>query len=63
MTNQKIMVAGGGVLGSQIAMQVAYHGYKVALYDINEEAITHAKERVASLREPYKRDIQATDEL
>ena len=62
MTNQKIMVAGGGVLGSQIAMQVAYHGYKVALYDINEEAITHAKERVASLREPYKRDIQATDE-
>ena len=63
MTNKKIMVAGGGVLGSQIAMQVAYHGYKVALYDINEEAITHAKERVASLREPYKRDIQATDEL
>lgn len=62
MNYQHVTVAGGGVLGSQIAMQTAYFGYDVTLYDISEEAIAQAKERTAALNEPYRQDLKATDE-
>ena len=32
MTFKKIVVAGGGVLGSQIALQTAYWGYDVTIW-------------------------------
>ncbi|PXY86789.1 3-hydroxyacyl-CoA dehydrogenase [Bifidobacterium asteroides] len=63
MTNIKqVTVAGGGVLGSQIAYQTAFKGKKVTVYDINDDAVAAAEKRVNALRDSYKRDIQATDE-
>ena len=37
-------------------------GQNVTVYDIGDEAVAAAKERVEALRTAYKRDIQATDE-
>lgn len=59
---KQVTVAGGGVLGSQIAYQCAFKGKNVTVYDIGDEAVAAAKERVEALRTAYKRDIQATDE-
>lgn len=63
MTNiQKVTVAGGGVLGSQIACQCAFKGKTVTVYDINDQAVRQAEERVKALRESYKHDLGVTDE-
>ena len=48
MTIKNVTVAGGGVLGSQIAFQAAFTGFKVTLYDINDGALDHAKQLLAS---------------
>lgn len=57
-----ITVAGSGVLGSQIAFQTAYKGYPVSVYDINDEALEKAKDRIREWMPYYKRDLGATDE-
>jgi len=57
-----VTVAGSGVLGSQIAYQVSYMGYEVAVYDINDEALAKAKERIAELKPRYEADLNATKE-
>lgn len=62
MNYQNITVAGSGVLGSQIAYQTAFKGFNVSVYDINDEALERAKERINGLKEHYKRDLNATDE-
>ncbi|MDS8854797.1 3-hydroxyacyl-CoA dehydrogenase NAD-binding domain-containing protein, partial [Streptococcus pneumoniae] len=62
MDFKNVTVAGSGVLGSQIAFQSAYHGFDVAVYDINEQALTRAKERFEVLKKHFKRDLKATDE-
>lgn len=61
MTIKNVTVAGSGVLGSQIAFQAAFKGFSVTVYDINEDAINAAKERIKGLRHAYKNDIAATD--
>lgn len=61
MAIKNVTVAGSGVLGSQIAYQTAYKGFKVVVYDINEDAINKAKDRIKNLRHMYKHDIAATD--
>lgn len=53
MNYKKILIAGSGVLGSQIAFQSAFHGFEVNVFDINEEAIAAAKERMAKLAPVY----------
>ncbi len=53
MDYNKVLVAGSGVLGSQIAFQTAFFGYDVNVYDINEEAIQAAKERLTKLKAIY----------
>ena len=63
MDIKKVMVAGSGVLGSQIAFQTAYNGYEVTVYDINEEALEKAKERFKGLKIDYKEDLGATQEV
>lgn len=63
MEINNIMVAGSGVLGSQIVFQSAVHGFGVHVYDINEEAIEAAKERLNVLKERYKADLGLTDEV
>ncbi|SET63597.1 3-hydroxybutyryl-CoA dehydrogenase [Oceanobacillus limi] len=53
MDFNKIMVAGSGVLGSQIAFQSAFFGYNVNVYDINDDAINAGKDRVNKLQGVY----------
>lgn len=56
MKIKNVTVAGTGVLGSQIAFQTAFKGFKVSAYDINDEAIEKAKERFNVLKERYQQD-------
>lgn len=46
MAIKKVTVAGSGVLGSQIAFQSAFKGFDVTVYDINQEAVDKAAERI-----------------
>ncbi|MDI7743822.1 3-hydroxyacyl-CoA dehydrogenase [Lysinibacillus fusiformis] len=62
MDFKKIVVAGSGVLGSQIAFQTAFKGYDVTVYDINDEAIDRGKNRIMNLKVRYQQDLGATDE-
>ncbi|MDN4492574.1 3-hydroxyacyl-CoA dehydrogenase [Ureibacillus aquaedulcis] len=62
MDYKKIVVAGSGVLGSQIAFQTAFKGYDVAVYDISDEALDQGKNRMMNLKSRYQQDLGATDE-
>lgn len=62
MNYKKITVAGSGVLGSQIAYQTAFKGFDVSVYDINDEALERAKERISALKPRYQADLGATEE-
>jgi 3-hydroxybutyryl-CoA dehydrogenase len=53
-----VTVLGTGVLGSQIAYQTAYSGFDVVAYDINDEALSAAKERFAGLAAAYKQQVK-----
>lgn len=59
---KKITVAGGGVLGSQIAFQAAFHGFEVVIYDINKEALKSAQDRLEKLKISYVKDMKASQE-
>lgn len=43
MTIKKVMVAGAGLMGNQIAMQTAIHGYDVVCYDISDAMLKKAE--------------------
>lgn len=58
MTIKNVTIAGSGVLGSQIAFQTAFRGYNVTIYDINDEVIAKAKDRMLGLVETYKKEVQ-----
>jgi len=62
MNFKHIAVAGSGVLGSQIAYQTAFKGFQASVYDINDQALERAKERIAELRPHYRQDLGATQE-
>lgn len=62
MNYKNITVAGSGVLGSQIAFQTAFKGFQVMIYDINDEALEKAKDRVQALMPHYEADLKATKE-
>ncbi|SEN04939.1 3-hydroxybutyryl-CoA dehydrogenase [Mesobacillus persicus] len=62
MDYKNITVAGSGVLGSQIAFQTAFKGFNVTVYDINDEAVERAKERIAKLMPRYQKDLKASEE-
>ncbi|MFT4413698.1 3-hydroxyacyl-CoA dehydrogenase [Fredinandcohnia humi] len=57
-----VTVAGSGVLGSQIAYQTAFKGFNVSVYDINDQAIDKAKERISKLKPNYQKDLGASVE-
>lgn len=61
MNYKKVTIAGSGVLGSQIAFQSAFFGFEVSVYDINEDAITKAKQRMATLKTTYGKYFQDVD--
>jgi 3-hydroxyacyl-CoA dehydrogenase len=54
----KVTVLGIGVLGSQIAYQTAYCDFDVVAYDIGEEALRLAEERVLNLTATYKEQVK-----
>ena len=62
MNFKNVTVAGSGVLGYQIAFQTAFHGFKVSVYDINDDVLAKAKAKFSELSECYKRDLNATQE-
>lgn len=57
---EKVLVAGGGVLGSQIALQNAVYGKKTVLYDISEEALIATKQRLNKFVPAYVADTDFT---
>ena len=60
MAYKKVVVAGGGVLGSQIAFQAAYWGFDVTIWLRSESSITRTKPKIDHLKEVY---YQAIDDM
>lgn len=58
MEFKKVVVAGGGVLGSQIAFQAAYCGYDVTIWLRSEGSISRTRPKLASIRRSY---LEAVD--
>ncbi|MFH0070826.1 3-hydroxyacyl-CoA dehydrogenase [Peribacillus sp. NPDC056705] len=61
MNYRNVTVAGSGVLGSQIAYQTAFKGFHVSVYDINDESLEKAKERIMALKPRYQADLGASE--
>ena len=53
MKYNKVVVAGGGVLGSQIAIQSAYCGFDVTIWLRSEESKTRTQPKLDTLKETY----------
>lgn len=62
MTIKNVTIAGSGVLGSQIAFQTAFRGYNVTIYDINDQVLVKAKERINGLVDIYQKEVQSQSE-
>ncbi|OWA37427.1 3-hydroxybutyryl-CoA dehydrogenase [Saccharibacillus sp. O16] len=62
MSYSNILIAGSGVLGSQIAFQTALHGFAVTVYDINDEALERAKSRIEQLKPRYAEDLGTSEQ-
>ena len=58
---QKIMVAGGGVLGSQIAFQAAYCGFDVTIWLRSNGSIGRTQPKLAHLKDVYAQTITRMD--
>ncbi|MDX1630082.1 MAG: 3-hydroxyacyl-CoA dehydrogenase [Fulvivirga sp.] len=58
----KVLVAGGGTLGSQISWQVAFSGFEVNVYDLFDEGITHCKRNHEQFARIFKKHRNASDE-
>ncbi|GGG24594.1 3-hydroxybutyryl-CoA dehydrogenase [Rhodococcoides trifolii] len=56
-TFSNVTVLGAGVLGAQIAFQIANHGVAVNSYDVDDDAIAAARGRLTSLVEQYTGDV------
>lgn len=57
MNYKKIVVAGGGILGPQIAFQSAYCGFDVTILIREEDSISDVKEKLEKLYSTYKDTI------
>lgn len=58
MAIQKVTVAGGGVLGAQIAYAAAFHGYDVTVWGRRDDSIERIKPRVDRLHEIYTKELE-----
>ena len=58
MKYNKIVVAGGGVLGSQIAFQSAYCGFDVTIWLRSEDSKTRTQPKLDNLKETYLKDLE-----
>jgi len=57
----KVTILGTGVMGSQIAFQIAYSGFDVSAYDINEEILDQARKKFAHLAAVYEKEVPNAD--
>lgn len=58
MKYKKIVIAGGGVLGSQIAFQSAYNEFDVTILIRKEDNENEVKEKLNELKETYLKTIE-----
>lgn len=58
MTIKKVTIAGGGVLGAQIAYATAFHGYDVTIWGRRDDSIERIKPRIDRLHEIYKGELE-----
>lgn len=56
---KKIVVAGGGVLGSQIAFQTAFKGFEVTVWLRSRASIERARPKIERLRNIYLATLEA----
>jgi 3-hydroxyacyl-CoA dehydrogenase len=59
MTIRRVTVLGAGVLGSQIAFQSAFKGFSVTSYDIDDAALSEARDRFETLVQTYAAQVPA----
>lgn len=58
MTIQKVTIAGGGVLGAQIAYAAAFHGYDVTIWGRRDDSIERIKPRIDRLYQIYSQELE-----
>jgi 3-hydroxyacyl-CoA dehydrogenase len=58
MNYSKIVIGGGGVLGSQIAFQTAFCGFQVTIWLRSESSITRTQPKIDKLKETYLETIE-----
>lgn len=58
MSIKKVVVAGGGVLGSQIALQSAYCGFNVTIWLRSEGSIERTKAKLEKFKNAYLEDLE-----
>lgn len=58
---KNIVIAGGGVLGSQIAFQSAYSGFNVTIYSTDEESKKETIKKLEKLKSTYTNEINTMD--
>lgn len=63
MEDKKVVLAGGGVLGSQIALEAAYHGHKVTFWLRSEGSVGRAKPIVERYYNLMKQDLKAVKDM
>jgi 3-hydroxyacyl-CoA dehydrogenase len=61
MSIKKVVVAGGGVLGSQIAFQAAYCGFDVTIWLRSQGSIGRTQPKLASIKKAYLDTIAKMD--
>lgn len=59
MDIKHVSVAGGGVMGSQIAFQCAYRGYDVTIWQPSEELVAPCDEKLDALRTTYLETLES----
>lgn len=62
MTIKNVVVAGGGVLGSQIAYQAAYKGFAVTVWLRSEGSVERAKPKFEQLRQTISGNARGDEE-
>ena len=61
MKIKNVTVAGGGVLGSQIAFQSAYSGFNVKIWSLDEKSKEDSINKLNELKESYIKQIEIMD--
>lgn len=61
MKYKKIIIAGGGVLGSQIAFQSAFNGYDVVVWLRSKSSVERAKQKLERVKNEYLRAVDNMD--